>query len=66
MSISGGQGAITSDQNVVILAVFSEAISGLTTSNFLVSSLVQRLPILPFLTWGKYPQSNTSQLRIVE
>jgi len=36
MAVSGSQGAVTSEQNVVLLAVFSEAVSGLTTANFKV------------------------------
>ena len=36
MVFSGGQGAITSQQNVVLLIVFSEAVQGLATTNFQV------------------------------
>ncbi len=38
MAFSGSQGAVTSEQNVALLAVFSEAITGLSTSNFKVQS----------------------------
>lgn len=34
MAFSGSQGAVTNDQNVALLAVFSEAVTGLSTSNF--------------------------------
>ena len=36
MATSGNQGAVTSKQTVTLLIVFSEAVSGLTTSNFKV------------------------------
>ena len=38
VAFSGSQGAITSEQNVALLAVFSEAVTGLSASNFKAST----------------------------
>ena len=37
MAVSGEQGPVTSDQNVALVIVFSEAVTGLTTANFKVN-----------------------------
>lgn len=37
MAVSGDEGAVTNQQAVTLVIVFSEAVSGLTTSNFKAS-----------------------------
>ena len=47
MAFSGSQGAVTSEQNVALLAVFSEAITGLSTSSFKASATASFYADLP-------------------
>lgn len=44
MAFSSAQGAITSQQAVTLVIVFSEAVSGLTASNFQAGLLPQSVP----------------------
>ena len=45
MAYAGGQGAITSEQAIVLLVVFSEPVTGLTTANFQASQILKAVKV---------------------